>query len=339
MGMIYELLSTPVAYAWPPYYRRRQPERANEPVRIDFGPDPLQHCVLWEPATVKHPEIIMYFHGGGYLVGAPESMGSAADVYNTMGYRFCSVGFRLMPRHRFPAQVDDAFVGVKTAIAWLESRGVDASRIVLGGSSCGGHLAYLLAYSHELQRAHAFDGSRVRGVISVAGVAEADDMLLKYFCTPRLRRAFLDVLPEGKTTRNAAADARLGAGRSAVSHAGSEALGGGRSMDGIAWSKREVHGALRRYSPLYLVQRTDVPAVPLFVLHGRTDKMSPYVRSVELVEALNQQHPGVARLHTIDSWWWQHMILTVCLHRQSVDKSAPLQALFRWLSGSLAPGE
>lgn len=295
MGMVYEVLSTPVAYAARAHYDRRPPARAHEAVRIDFGPGKLQHCVLWEPAHVTHPEVVMYFHGGGYLVGAPESMRNAADVYNAMGYRFCSVGFRLMPHDRFPAQVDDAFAGVTAAMGWLEAHGVDASRIVVGGSSCGGHLAYLLAYSRKLQRAHGFDGSRICGVVSVAGVAEADDMLLKYFPTVGVRRAFLDLPGTG------------------------------------CWSKADVHQALRPYSPVDLVRRDDVPEVPLFVLHGRADKMSPYGRSVDVVDALNARRPGLATLRTIDSWWWQHMILTVCLHKQDVSAFAPLRELFAWL--------
>lgn len=292
MGMVYEVLSTPVAYAARPHYRPRQPS-----ARIDFGPGSLQHCVLWEPDEVRHPEVVMYFHGGGYLVGAPESMQNAADVYCSQGYRLCSVGFRLMPHDRFPAQVDDAFAGVSAAVGWLEGHGIDASRVVLGGSSCGGHLAYLLAYSRELQRSHGFDASRIRGVVSVAGVAEADDMLLKYFPAPSVRRAFLD-LPD---------------------------VGG--------WSCPEVHEGLRAYSPLELARRDDVPLVPLFVIHGRADRMSPYARSVDVVDALNARQPGLATLRTIDSWWWQHMTLTVCLHKRSVGDFGPLRDLFGWLEG------
>lgn len=319
MGMIYELLSTPVAYAARPYYDRHPPVRSHGPVRIDFGSDPLQHCVVWEPAEVKHPEVVMYFHGGGYLVGAPESMRHAADVYNTMGYRFCSVGFRLMPHDCFPAQVDDAFAGVKAAVAWLESHGIDASRLVVGGSSCGGHLAYLLAYSRELQRTYGFDAEHICGVVSVAGVAEADDMLLKYFGTPALRRAFLDMgftpgerVPRGTTSP------------------------GANPATATDWSKPVVHGWLRAYSPLYLAQQDDVPQIPLFVIHGRADKMSPYDRSVDLVQALNARHPGLATLRVIHSWWWQHMILTVCLHKQSVEQFGPLRDLFRWMEENTA---
>ena len=45
-----------------------------------------------------------------------ESMEDAANVYNAQGYRFCSVGFREAPFHKFPAMVRDAFNGVKAAM-------------------------------------------------------------------------------------------------------------------------------------------------------------------------------------------------------------------------------
>lgn len=294
MGLLYELLSTPFAYAARPWSRRYPPARVADPACVDFGDDELQHCVVWEPAELRRPEVVLWFHGGGYLVGAPESMRNAADVYNAMGYRFCSIGFRLMPHDRFPAQVDDAFAGASAALAWLSRRGVDTSRVVVGGSSCGGHLAYLLAYAPSLQRAHGFDASCVRGVVSVAGVAEADDMLLDWFWTPAVRRAFLD-------------------------------------LPAHDWSRSAVHEALRAWSPLALASAPDVPRVPLLVIHGRADKMSPYARSADLVDALNARAPGLATLRSIDSWWWQHMLLTVDLYRRSPHDFAPLVDLFSWL--------
>lgn len=92
-----------------------------------------------------------------------------------------------------------------------------------------------------------------------------------------------------------------------------------------------MHERLRPYSPLALAMRDDVPRVPLFVIHGRADRMSPYARSAQLVSALNGRHPGIATLRTIDGWWRQHMILTVCLHKRSPQDFAPLADLFRWL--------
>ncbi len=79
----------------------------------------------------------------------------AACVYCSQGYRFVSVGFRLAPASRFPAQVDDAYAGVAAAaLAWLAAHGCEAPRVVVGGSSAGGQLACLLGYSDGLGAQH-----------------------------------------------------------------------------------------------------------------------------------------------------------------------------------------
>ena len=54
MGYLYEIATTIPAFAKPAYYDAHPPKRSKEPVVIPFGPDPEQHCVLWEPDEVRH---------------------------------------------------------------------------------------------------------------------------------------------------------------------------------------------------------------------------------------------------------------------------------------------
>lgn len=318
MGALWELASTPAAYAKKAFYKANDPERSTPPVRIDFGPAPLQHCMLWEPDVVRHEEVVFWFHGGGYLVGTAESMLDAANVYNAQGYRFCSVGFRLMPWDRFPAQVDDAFAGIAAALVWLEANGRPCERIFVGGSSCGGHLACLVGYGRWLQEAHGFPAERLAGVVSCAAVVDADDMLLRPFPAPAVWHAYMDLPTHGSDSRAAR------------------------------------HMALLPYSPVALVERYAQPGgpglgaptpapnpptpVPFFAIHGRADTMSPYAHEAAFVRRLNEIAPRpadaspTATLHTVEDWRWQHMVTTVTLHKDPVDKSPALAALFAWLA-------
>lgn len=300
MGSLYEILSTP-----PVYLKRNQLDpvevkRSTTPIAIPFGSARLQHCVLWEPDEVTHDTVIMYFHGGAYLVGTPESMDEAANVYNSQGYRFCSVGFRLMPHHRFPAQVEDAFHGIEAALAWLEAHGRPAHRIVVGGSSCGGHLATLVGYGRSLQRTYDFPAERLAGIVSVAAITNADDMLVKPIPRP-VWRAYIDV-PAASTKTD------------------------------------DRHRALAPYSPISLIEKLAVEqesalVPPFFGIHGIADTMSPYAHEQVFVDALNRRFgEGTAQLHTVDDWFWQHMVTTVTLHKYPVAESAPLSALFDWLA-------
>ena len=50
---------------------------------------------------------------------------------------------------------------VARALAWIEDNGRPAERIVLGGTSAGGHLAYLMTYGRTLQKAYRFPADRI----------------------------------------------------------------------------------------------------------------------------------------------------------------------------------
>lgn len=91
---------------------------------------------------------ILYFHGGGYVIGSPVShrhiTGRLALDANA---RILSVDYALAPEHPFPAAVDD---GLK-AYRWLLTRGHAPGRIAIAGDSAGGGLsvATLLAARNE----------------------------------------------------------------------------------------------------------------------------------------------------------------------------------------------
>ncbi len=295
MGAVFEVLTTPPAYLKKALVRDQDAGRSTEPHLIPFGPHRLQHCVLWEPDEVKHDECVMYFHGGGYLVGTPESMIDAANVYNSEGYRLCSVGFRLMPHDRFPAQVDDAFAGIAAARAWLLEHGRPAGRFFVGGSSCGGHLATLVGYASWLQKEHGLDPRDIAGVISVAAIVDADDMLLKYFPGP-IWPCYIG-LPSAPGTASR-------------------------------------HEALLPYSPLPLLEELPEGAIlpPFFAIHGKADTLSPYRHEEEFVRRIEELGgEGAATLCSIDDPLWQHMWTTVTLHKDKVAASRPLSGLFAWM--------
>lgn len=301
MGVLYEIVSTPFAYAECP--RLSGDEMfAGVPERIVFGPGRLQHCVIWEPAEVVHEETVFWFHGGAFLVGTPESMIDAARVWCHEGYRFVSVGFRLVPHDRFPAQADDAYRGVLATQAWLRDRHLPWSRIIVGGSSAGGQLACLLGYSGQLAERCGFDRSSVAAVVSCAAIVDADDLELAPIHPLSLWKRFVDLPCED--TRDRAS----------------------------------IHKVLLPYSPISCIGEDGGGTLPpFFAIQGSSDTLSPYAHQKAFVEALKKQGTE-AVLVTIDDARWQHMIGTVTLHRKDPDTFVPLKRLFSWLSDIEAEG-
>ncbi|NKF22716.1 alpha/beta hydrolase [Solimonas marina] len=86
--------------------------------------------------------VILYFHGGAYIVGAARLYRDVNARLATWGQaRVAAVDYRLAPEHPFPAAPDDAL----NAYRGLLELGINADDIVLAGDSAGGGLALACA--------------------------------------------------------------------------------------------------------------------------------------------------------------------------------------------------
>lgn len=85
--------------------------------------------------------VIVYFHGGGYVVSSPQTHRDiAAHLAKATGARVLNVGYRLAPEHPFPAALEDAQAVYRS----LLDNGCHPGRIVFAGDSAGGGLAAAL---------------------------------------------------------------------------------------------------------------------------------------------------------------------------------------------------
>ena len=86
---------------------------------------------------------ILYFHGGGYVLGGIESHDAALQFFSAeMGAKFFSLDYRLAPENKFPSSLQDA----NLAIEWLaEKLDLTVGDISVCGDSAGGHLASSLS--------------------------------------------------------------------------------------------------------------------------------------------------------------------------------------------------
>ncbi len=90
--------------------------------------------------SVERDLVILYLHGGGYVVSSPQTHRDiAAHLAKATGARVLSVGYRLAPEHVFPAALEDAEAVYR---ALVNDR--NPGRIVVAGDSAGGGLATAL---------------------------------------------------------------------------------------------------------------------------------------------------------------------------------------------------
>ena len=130
--------------------RRAQYERAEKvfvtppDVKVEAITAPARPAEWLTPPAARSDAVVLYLHGGGYVIGSPRSHRHlAAAIARAAGTRALLLDYRLAPEHPFPAAVDDAVA----AYRWLLGQGIAANRIVVAGDSAGGGLtvATLLA--------------------------------------------------------------------------------------------------------------------------------------------------------------------------------------------------
>jgi len=101
---------------------------------VDVGGVPAE----WQTTpSVRRDRVLLYFHGGGFIMGSPNShrlltvvLGEATEM------RVLSVDYRLAPEHPYPAALEDC-----TAVYnWLLSTGIPPKNIVVAGDSAGANL-------------------------------------------------------------------------------------------------------------------------------------------------------------------------------------------------------
>ncbi len=89
---------------------------------------------------------IMFFHGGGHVIGSLNSHDLVArNLCADTGYLVISVDYRLAPEHKFPAAPEDCFAATQWVAANSCQLGVDPDRIAVAGDSAGANLAAVVA--------------------------------------------------------------------------------------------------------------------------------------------------------------------------------------------------
>jgi acetyl esterase len=93
-------------------------------------------------ARAERLPVVVYFHGGGWVLGNIESHESICRaIANVAGAIVVTVDYRLAPEHRFPAAALDAYAATSWVAEHAGEFGGDADRIAVAGDSAGGNLA------------------------------------------------------------------------------------------------------------------------------------------------------------------------------------------------------
>lgn len=101
---------------------------------------------IYHPRQISSPGTLVYFHGGGHVLGSLETHdANARHLCAESGAVVIAVDYRLAPEHPFPAAVEDAVDAVTWAAANGAEHGGDPRRLAVAGDSAGANLAAVTA--------------------------------------------------------------------------------------------------------------------------------------------------------------------------------------------------
>jgi triacylglycerol lipase len=108
-------------------------------------------CDVYIPAGEGPFPGVLVVHGGAWTIGNKSHMGFASKLLAEAGYTAVAINYRLAPRHKFPAQLEDC----QSAVRWLRSQAseykLDPARVAGFGYSAGGQLVALLGTKSACQ--------------------------------------------------------------------------------------------------------------------------------------------------------------------------------------------
>lgn len=118
--------------------------------------------------------LLIFVHGGGWRIGSKDDLsglyGRIAHEFAERGIAFAIVNYRLSPRVKHPAHVED----VATALTFLKTAadtyGYAAENAFLMGHSAGAQIAALLALNPRFLMAQTLQTTTVSGVIALSGL-------------------------------------------------------------------------------------------------------------------------------------------------------------------------
>jgi acetyl esterase len=124
------------------WWNRELPEMAEvreETIPGPHGPIPVR---LLYPDVPRPAPVLVYFHGGGWVVGSLETHHRAMRYLALKsGCAVAAVDYRLAPEHKFPVPLEDCVAAIEPVSANGAAWGLDPSRLAVGGDSAGANLA------------------------------------------------------------------------------------------------------------------------------------------------------------------------------------------------------
>ena len=113
--------------------------RAHRPIKAD----------IVEPTTSRPNPVMMFIHGGGWVMGDLDTHHQLALRFAEQGFVVVAIEYGLAPEEPFPAGYDDAVAAIGWTVANIARYGGDPDRLVVFGDSAGANISAGIAVSRS----------------------------------------------------------------------------------------------------------------------------------------------------------------------------------------------
>ncbi|MEY3820717.1 MAG: alpha/beta hydrolase [Bacteroidota bacterium] len=125
-----------------------------------------EQCVLdiYKPIGKTNAPVIVWFHGGG-LTGGTKSIPKELLDY---GYLIVSVEYRLSPKVKAPAYIEDAAASTAWVFQNIAKYEGNVKQIFLSGHSAGGYLDLMIGLENKWLAKHGISTNQIAGLIPLS---------------------------------------------------------------------------------------------------------------------------------------------------------------------------
>jgi len=120
---------------------------------------------IYYPVDLKDFTTVVWFHGGGITSGnkhIPEKL-------KEQGIAVVAVNYRLSPKAKCPAYIEDAAAAVAWTFKNIEKYGGDPKKIVVSGHSAGGYLTSMIGLDKKWLAKYNIDANEIAMLIPFSG--------------------------------------------------------------------------------------------------------------------------------------------------------------------------
>ena len=158
---------------WSKLVRNKMPPF--EALKFQFGENSMQYGIYLKPLK-PITKIILYFHGGAWMVGRPEMYRFSITHFLEQGYAVFLPTHRRVPRHSFKDIRQDVNLATLAVFDLLRKEELSNLPIILGGISSGGHLAASLFFDQGELKEMGFDQHPFAGLMTFAAPLDLSKM-------------------------------------------------------------------------------------------------------------------------------------------------------------------